>query len=59
MSLSVTTKNPGVRKSVDFDGFSKKTELIAIYVREGFKEEINASFLAWFQISIPILCICV
>ena len=40
VSLSVTTKNPGVRKSVDFDGFSKKTELIAIYVREGFKEEI-------------------
>ena len=34
VSYSDRTKNPGLRKSVDFDGFSKKTELIAIYVRE-------------------------
>lgn len=34
VSYSDRTKNPGLRKSVNFDGFSKKTELIAIYVRE-------------------------
>ena len=35
MSFSDRAKNPGGRKSVDLDGFSKKMESIAINVREG------------------------